>query len=305
MMRNAERGLKYAVRILENLSRELNRLPSSDECIARLRASPEFAHIGALHLKAFVDKWARVRAQHDSKRVAQHQKRLRQQQTRLHARLKALLRKPRGHFRQVLTDLVRRSDGIDDLVARVSRTPEFHQLTAQQLDMLARKELALLLQKEENRARRRKQIKKAEQILDGFSQELNSTPSVDECLARMRECSEFADIGVGQLKALVQRGARARRRKWIGRAGSVIESLSKELNRTPSVDECVARLRGSSEFAHIEAVQLERLVVQATQARARRKARQEARAKRQQQAKGGDAMDRAVLGGFETNRRRH
>ena len=252
-------------------------------------------------MEPFVDQWARVRVQHDSKRGAQQKKSFRQQQSWLHARLKALLRKPRGNVRQLLTDLVQRSDGIDDLVARVSRTPEFSQLTAQELNMLAREELALLLQKEENRARRRKRIKKAEQILDGLSLELNRTPSVDECIARMRECSELAEIGVEQLRVLVERGAQARRRKWIGRAGSAIESFSKELNRTPSVGECIARLRGSTEFVHIEAVQLERLVVQATQARARRKAR----AKRRQESKGGDAMDRAVLSGFETNRRRH
>ena len=291
--------------MLENLSRELNRIPSAQECIARLREHAEFAESEAGGLQAFVDKWAPVRVQQEIKHHAQQKQTRQQQEGKLRARVKALFRKPRGHFRQMLTEHTRRSAGIDNLVSRVRRMPEFSQFTSQEFNKLVRKELISFQHKEEQRAFRIDQTNKARGILESLSQELNRTPSVDECIGRLRECSEFASIGAGQLQVIIERGLRARRRQWKKKTERFIEDLSQVMSGVPSVDECIARMRGSSQFAHIEASQLEQLVVQATRTRAKRKARQKARAKRHQEAKGGDAMKRAILSGFETSRRRH
>lgn len=144
-------------------------------------------------------------------------------------------------------------------------------------------------------------------------------PTLSNFIARLREYPEFTQIKDPRLKELAEEAVRVwahreacrketktRRqgeRRLARRASSILHELSQGSNRVPKLTDFIARAHEFPEFVQIEPEKLEKLLQEALEKKKRQRG---VKAQKQhKQPKGGDAMDRAILSGFETNRRRH
>ena len=182
---------------------------------------------------------------------------------------------------------------------------------------------------------KRRQVKTALKFLDKFSIALGKTPHLDSLVARLREYSEFARFGVGELESLAedalheqekQRQLRENRRqrrehrkreqqekmaiaRLLKSRQRVLKGLFHQTATTPTIDEFVAKLKELPEFSELTSSDLETEARQEIDRRGKKggksKRKIKGRARQVTGPKGGDAMSRAVSSGFETSRRRH
>ncbi len=299
-----------SIPLLENLAKELSRLPSEEECAERLRATPEFSDIEPSRLGSLVRTWRNIQL----RRAAKTRQRLQTRNNKLRGKLRALLRNPPRHIRRRLAGFVLRTNGIDDLVVELRKTPEFSSFTPQELRRIVRSDLRKL-QREEKR--RRKQSKKAIQAnailmatIEELTRNLNRTPTASECVTHIRQQPAFSHVEQQQLHARVEQALQTQVRQTIKKQDQAerqlvtksIEALAQERQRAPTFDECIDHLRYMPEFVSDKPERLTRLVQHALKSRYPRRNK---RKRKKIRSKGGDAMNRAIRSGFESNRRRH
>ena len=136
----------------------------------------------------------------------------------------------------------------------------------------------------------------------------DSDGNVDAFMERLRSDPVFARMDDEQLKMFAERELttwvkRLRRKRQQAAAGSALRRLSVDLGREPTLEELMEQIREDEGSDPIDEIIIRGVFSQRQSRPVGRKSKKQW--KQEWQTKSSDAMNRAILSGFETNRRRH